>query len=166
MFVETAFIKLMAMPAGDCLVSFSLVLSVILIVSAAGSFIGRNITPGRLFRVTAFLGTLLFTAALFGPVAVETLIRLPVLILYTGLILCVAIPGFAMGIPFPAGLRLFTHSPAARAYSWAANGVCSVLSSIIAIPVSLYAGIPALFAAAGAAYLAAGLLTRVLVSNP
>ena len=166
MFVETAFIKLMAMPAGDCLVSFSLVLSVILIVSAAGSYIGRNISPGRLFHVTVILGAVLFATAFLGSAVIDTLLHLPKAVLYAGLVICTALPGFAMGIPFPAGLRLFTPTPTARAYSWAANGVFSVLSSIIAIPVSLYAGVPALFAAAGAAYLAAGLLTRVLVSNP
>jgi len=165
MFVETGFIKLFTLPTGDSLVSFSLVLSVILIISAAGSYAGRHIGQKKLLLLSAVLSGVLCGIALFGFQMVKGLMDWGGVPLYAGLILLAAIPGYAMGVPFPAGLRLFAPSPPERAYSWAANGVFSVLSSILAVPVSLYAGIPALFATAGAAYLSAGLLTLALSSN-
>lgn len=165
MFVETGFIKLLALPTGDSLISFTLVLSVILIVSAAGSYLGRRIGPAGLRKLIYLLCAGLVAVAVAGFPVVKRLMRLNEGFLYTGLVILAALPAAAMGVPFPAGMRFFAPSPPERAYAWAANGVFSVLSSILSVPVALYAGIPTLFTAAGIAYLAAGLLIRPLSSR-
>jgi hypothetical protein len=57
-----------------------------------------------------------------------------------------------MGVPFPVGLRLLTSSPRLRAYGWGANGVASVLASILAIPLTMIWGISRLLLLASFCY--------------
>jgi hypothetical protein len=57
-----------------------------------------------------------------------------------------------MGVPFPVGLRLLISSPRFRAFGWGANGVASVIASILAIPLAMTWGIRSLMLLAGFCY--------------
>jgi hypothetical protein len=61
-------------------------------------------------------------------------------------------PALLMGVPFPVGLRLLVPSPRHRAFGWAANGVASVLASVVAVPLAMSWGISRLLLLAGVCY--------------
>ena len=67
---------------------------------------------------------------------------------------CAAVLGVAMGMLFPSGMRFLPRGEGAPV-ALAINGVASVLGSVSAIVVSVWFGIPASFACAGALYVLA-----------
>jgi hypothetical protein len=58
------------------------------------------------------------------------------------------IPGFAMGVPFPLGMRLLLRRPVDRTFAWAVNGCASVLGSIAAAQIAISGGLPWILCAA------------------
>jgi len=117
---------------------------------------------------------LLYVALLPG--LLERLVGLPFIVklLVSGGLL---VPlGFAMGMPFPAGLRaLAGRSPAELAFppadetsgnlvewAWAMNAASSVLGSVLAIIIAIQLGLNFTLATGAAAYLLALLLTTTL----
>jgi MFS family permease len=67
---------------------------------------------------------------------------------YAVLAVSVMIPGFAMGMPFPIGMRFLMHIPEDRAFAWAANGCASILASIAAAQIAISGGLHWLLGAA------------------
>jgi hypothetical protein len=57
-----------------------------------------------------------------------------------------------LGVPFPVGLRLLAPSPRFRAFGWAANGIASVVASILALPLAMTWGISRLLLLAAVCY--------------
>lgn len=68
-----------------------------------------------------------------------------------------AIPGFFIGVPFAAAVRLLARSARERASSWAINGCASVVVSFASALIAPAAGARMLLAVAAAAYLASTL---------
>jgi hypothetical protein len=69
--------------------------------------------------------------------------------------------GFAMGMPFPTGLRqLAERGQGGVEWAWAMNAGASVLGSALAMAIAIHFGIAATLAAGAVAYLAAGALSR------
>jgi hypothetical protein len=75
--------------------------------------------------------------------------------------------GFAMGMPFPSGLRALTTSAGTDAtrlkhgaieWAWAMNAASSVLGSVLAIVIAIQFGLTATLACGAAAYVIALLL--------
>ena len=72
--------------------------------------------------------------------------------------------GFAMGIPFPTGLRALarTGGDGSIEWAWAMNAASSVLGSVLAMVIAIQAGLNITLACGGVAYLvAAGLLSTL-----
>src|SRR5205814_855195 len=67
--------------------------------------------------------------------------------------------GFAMGMPFPTGLRALGQSQRAEGnsieWAWAMNAASSVLGSVLAIVIAIQAGLNVTLACGAVAYLAA-----------
>jgi hypothetical protein len=53
--------------------------------------------------------------------------------------------GFAMGRPFPAGLRAASEAGAPTAWLWGLNGAASVCASVLAVAIAITQGIQAAF---------------------
>src|SRR5450759_1976204 len=80
--------------------------------------------------------------------------------------------GFAMGMPFPSGLRALSHQdsgpgsvPAkhgAVEWAWAMNAASSVLGSVLAMVIAIQFGLNVTLACGAAAYVLAMLLLRTL----
>jgi hypothetical protein len=80
--------------------------------------------------------------------------------------------GFAMGMPFPTGLRALASAPApefpanqkdsAVEWAWAMNAGSSVLGSVLAMVIAIQFGLNATLACGAFAYLSAILLFRTL----
>jgi hypothetical protein len=81
----------------------------------------------------------------------------PVKVLATVLMLAPA--GFAMGLPFPTGLRMLerAHQPSVR-WAWSLNAAASVLGSVGALVLGLYLGIVQTLLIGGGLYLFAAMV--------
>jgi hypothetical protein len=79
-------------------------------------------------------------------------------------VLMVAPPAFFMGIPLPTGLAMLElrHKPSVK-WAWALNSASSVLGSVSAIFLAIYAGLEQTLIAGGAFYIAA--LIVLLIMN-
>ena len=75
--------------------------------------------------------------------------------------------GVAMGTAFPRGLQLATRRTSAGApWLWAVNGATSVLGSLLAVVVSISAGVSAAFCLGVGAYVAAAFLGLRMAREP
>jgi hypothetical protein len=94
---------------------------------------------------------------------------------------CLLVPlGFAMGMPFPTGLRALASIPApefagaeksesnqnAVEWAWAMNAGSSVVGSVLAIMIAIQFGLNVTLACGAAAYLLAALLVGTLKQRP
>ncbi len=148
MFVELYFIKSFILLVGDPVISFTLVVSAILIFASLGGLWVQN-KSGQDIRsaMTALIGMLTLTVLGFELLAAH-LLKLSAAPRYIIAILILLPVGFLMGLPFPLGMRRILSSPVQRAYAWSVNGCASVLSSIIAAQVAVSYGIPLIAACA------------------
>ncbi len=152
MFVELYFIKSFILLVGDPVISFTVVVSAILIFSSLGGLWVQNKNDRDIkFTMAALIGTLILTVVSFELLAAHIL-KLFVTLRYFIAILFLLPVGFFMGLPFPLGMRQILNSPVQRAYAWSVNGCASVLSSIIAAQVAVSFGIPLIAAGAVLTY--------------
>jgi hypothetical protein len=127
-----------------------------------------------------FIAAALLLYVFLLPGILHALVGLPFLakLLVSGVIL---IPlGFAMGMPFPTGLRALASLPApefpapangevnenAVEWAWAMNAASSVLGSVLAIVIAIQLGLNVTLACGAVAYLLAWLLAGALQSRP
>jgi hypothetical protein len=105
--------------------------------------------------VVAALLTLLFLAL---PLLVPLLLPLPGGARTLASVLLIAIPGFAMGVPFPLGLRLLASGESANVpWVWGINGATSVVGASIAPIIAVECGLSAVLVVAAGAYAAVAL---------
>jgi len=147
-FAELLFIYAGTFFLGDPVVSLAVVLTVLLVSSGAGGlwaqrFGSIGIRPALLAAAAALL---LAAATLWG--LSDRLLALPEIWRYAALSLSVMIPGFAMGVPFPLGMRFLLQGPLDRSLAWAVNGCASVLASIAAAQIAISAGLQWILCAA------------------
>jgi hypothetical protein len=163
--VEIAFIQRFVLFLGYPTYALTVVVFLMLLSSGAGSLISRR-WFGEPTRVGAALGFIVVALAIYVfalPHLLEATIGLsfPAKLAMSGLLL---IPlGFAMGMPFPSGLRaLSTVSSQAKhgavEWAWAMNAASSVLGSVLAIVIAVQFGLTVTLTCGAAAYAIAILL--------
>jgi hypothetical protein len=152
MFIEIAFIKEYTFLSGEPVVALSFVLCLVLVFSGIGGFLSSRLhkkTIPLLLLILIGMNLLMFFI-------IETsghfIIKLHPVIRYCCMGLLLLPISLLMGIPFPCGMKIILEHPIGRAYSWAANGSASVISSIIAVPSAMGMGIDFLFICSGIAY--------------
>lgn len=157
--VEVTFIQRFVLFLGHPTYALTVVIFLMLLASGAGSLVSRKWRPaGRavwlpLLAIVAAL--LLYVAAL--PVLLDRFVGLafPLKVLISGILL---VPlGFAMGIPFPIGLRALAGPENVSAehsieWAWAMNAASSVLGSVLAIVMAIEFGLNITLASGAAAY--------------
>ena len=150
MFVELYFIKSFILLVGDPVISFTMVVSAILIFTSLGGLWVHN-KSGQDIRsaMAALIGMLILTVVSFELLAAHIL-KVSATLRYFMAILFLLPIGFLMGLPFPLGMRHILNSPVQRAYAWSVNGCASVLSSVVAAQIAVSFGIPLI--AAGAVF--------------
>ena len=89
-------------------------------------------------------------------------VGLPFAVKVIATVLMLAPAGFAMGLPFPTGLRMLerTHQPSVR-WAWSLNAAASVLGSVGALVLALYLGIVQTLLIGGGLYLIAALVAAI-----
>jgi hypothetical protein len=142
--------------------ALSVVLSVLLVSSGAGSLVSARVkdTDGALRAALLAAAALIFVSAIgLGPTLARVMaMPLAVRIVLSMLVLCPI--GVLLGMAMPLGLRRFAaRYPEGVAYAWGVNGVASVFTSVFGTFVALHFGFIAATVVAAVSYLAAFLLT-------
>ncbi|MBW2443923.1 MAG: hypothetical protein JRH12_25880 [Deltaproteobacteria bacterium] len=160
MFVELYLIKYFILIFGDPIISFTLVVSAILVFSSLGglcthSRVKLNVRSALL----ALIGGLIPVAVILELMA-DYLLAISLVWRYVIALLLILPLGLLMGMPFPLGMRYLLTNPVQRAYAWSVNGCSSVLSSVIAAQFAISFGIPTIVIAGIVAYLVAMVAVR------
>ncbi len=177
MLVEIALIQRFVLFLGHPTYALTVVVFLLLLSSGLGSLVSRRWAPGApTARIPLFLIALalvLYTR-LLTPIF-NQFVGSPIL-LKLGISAALLVPlGFAMGMPFPSGLRALAAEPALLAgtregrentleWAWAMNAGSSVLGSVLAVFIAIQLGLNATLACGAAAYLCALLPLRTLGS--
>jgi hypothetical protein len=152
MFVELYFIKQFILLFANPVISFTVVLSGILVFSALGGFWSQHMSYKGIKIALICLVILLVIILLRLESITCRILTLSDTARYTFAILSLLPCGVLIGLPFPLGMRYLVKSSAKRAHAWTANGCTSVLTSIIAAQVALSIGISTIMIAAAASY--------------
>lgn len=176
--VEIAFIQRFVLFLGHPVYALTVVMFLLLLSSGAGSMISKWWLPEttRIWLPLGLIAVALLLYVALLPGLLGRLVGLPFiakLLVSAGLLVPL---GFAMGMPFPTGLRALagrgeTNLPTALAdepsgnlveWAWAMNAASSVLGSVLAIIVAIQFGLNVTLACGAAAYLVALGLTTTL----
>jgi hypothetical protein len=171
--VEIAFIQRFVLFLGHPTYALTVVVFLLLLSSGAGSLASRrwldDVLRVRLPLMLIVASLLLYV--LIMPILLNRLVGLPlVLKLLVSAVLLVPL-GFAMGMPFPTGLRALVRIPLPETsdanensveWAWAMNAASSVLGSVLAMVIAIQFGLNITLACGALAYLLAFFLIRTL----
>ena len=176
--VEIAFIQRFVLFLGHPTYALTVVVFLLLLSSGAGSLASRRwlVETKRTRIPLTFIVAALLLYVFIMPGLLNRLVGLPfaVKLLVSALLL---VPlGFAMGMPFPTGLRALAsvpvpEFPAPRTieadensveWAWAMNAASSVLGSVLAMVIAIRFGLNITLACGALAYVLAFLLTATL----
>lgn len=161
--VEIAFIQRFVLFLGHPTYALTVVVFLLLLASGAGSLASRKsiAQTERVWLPLLAIVSIVLVYVRVLPAGLNALVGLPFpakLLVSAALLVPL---GFAMGMPFPTGLRaLSSHSLVE--WAWAMNAAASVLGSVLAILIAIQFGLSATLACGAAAYLAAILLSATL----
>jgi len=132
----------------------------ILASSAFGGLASQRLGGRFLHAALAAAGAGIAASAFLVPLGVGAALPLEGWARAAACLSLTVVPGFLVGIPFPAAMRLLGPAvdgpPAApRAAAWALNGCASAVASILSALIAPAAGIRALFLLAACIYTAA-----------
>jgi spermidine synthase len=155
MFFELYFIKFFILIFGDPIISFTLVVSAILIFSSLGGLYVQSETTRNTRAVLCTLIGVLILVTVGQDLLINYLLKLSTVRRYFVVLLLLLPVGFLMGLPFPLGMRYLLKNPIQRAYAWSVNGCAAVLSAIAAAQLAMSFGIPSVAVLAVVSYLVA-----------
>ena len=179
--VEIAFIQRFVLFLGHPTYALTVVVFLLLLSSGAGSLASRKwvAQTQRAWRPLIFIAGALMLYVFILPGLLNALVGLPfVAKLLVSAALLVPL-GFAMGMPFPTGLRALASVPVpefpvagkgefqenAVEWAWAMNAGSSVLGSILAMVIAIQFGLNFTLVCGAVAYLTAILLSGTLQKN-
>lgn len=141
---------------GHPIYTYSIILFGMIFAAGLGSLASERVDPFGRWRVAIPLAIavalLVLRAAL--PPLVGASVGLPLAARAAIVLACTVPIALLLGFCFPLGMRLVgALAPTATPWMWAVNGVCGVLASVLAVAVSMWAGIGTNLAVAAALYL-------------
>jgi len=162
MLVEVPLIQKLALPLGYPTLSLSVILFSILLGGGAGAGYSQRFEGARLRRHALVCALAVVVIALTFGFASDSvgraLLDIPIVVRCLVVALALLPFGFALGTPFPSGLRLFARDERAVALAWALNGTASVVGSIGAAILAKMVGFSLVMATGALVYvLVAGL---------
>ncbi len=163
--IEVAMIQKFVLFLGHPTYALTVVIFSMLVSSGLGSYASRKLigdNPANLLKALCAVAVLVgILAAVVQPV-LSAGVGLPFFVKVVSTVLMLAPAGFAMGLPFPTGLRMLerTHAPSVR-WAWSLNAAASVLGSVGALVLALYLGIVETLLVGGGLYLFAALVAAI-----
>ena len=173
--VEIAFIQRFVLFLGHPTYALTVVVFLLLLSSGMGSLTSRKwlMHASRVWIPLTLIASGLAVYVLTLPQVLNVLVGLPFfakLAVSAGLLMPL---GFAMGMPFPTGLRVFASGPGSREHednavewAWAMNAGASVLGSVLAMVIAIQFGLNATLACGALAYLSAIVFFRAFRPAP
>ena len=160
--IEIALIQKFILFLGHPTYSLTIIVFSLLITSGIGSYFSKRFlarSDSRLIGLLISVSVLVAVMAFNLVWLLRTAIVWPFWSKVVLSVLIVAPAGFAMGMPFPTGLRrLETQSPLYVKWAWSLNAAASVLGSVGAILLAIYLGLRATLLIGGLTYLGACLV--------
>jgi spermidine synthase len=161
--VEIAFIQRFVLFLGHPTYALTVVVFLLLLSSGAGSLASRRWLgkAGRSLLPLALIVGWILLYVFILPWILNALVGLPFMAKLAVSAALLAPLGFAMGMPFPSGLRALARSQTDEAeansveWAWAMNAGSSVLGSVLAMVIAIQFGLNVTLACGAAAYLAA-----------
>ncbi|MCM8570251.1 class I SAM-dependent methyltransferase [Gramella jeungdoensis] len=156
MFVEIVLIQRFILFLGHPVYSVAAVISVMLLLSGAGSWLSENLPKGPISMRTILLiitGILVLYA--FGlPWVLKMGMGLAGGVKMVVSLVLIGLPAFFMGMPFPLGLRYLSEKNEQEVpWAWGINGCLSVVSTSLATIIAVEAGFSVLILLGALAYL-------------
>ena len=145
LFVQIPFLQRFSVYLGHPTYTFSIILFLMILSAGLGSVASERIDVDRSRRLSWLpigIGAAVLVETLLLHSAIQSTVGwgLPGRTLVVAAF--VAPLAFAMGFCFPIGLRLLrNHSDSVTAWMWGVNGACGVMASILAVMISMWAGI-------------------------
>ena len=180
--VEIAFIQRFVLFLGHPTYALTVVVFLLLLSSGAGSLTSRKwlAQTHRAWLPLIFITCVLLVYVFVLPGVLNMLVGLPFLAKLAVSALLLVPLGFAMGMPFPTGLRALASVPVpefpvaqegvvqtnAVEWAWAVNAGSSVLGSVLAMVIAIQFGLNVTLACGAAAYTLAILLSGTLQQRP
>jgi len=163
--VEITLIQRLVLFLGHPIYAMTVVVFLMLLSSGAGSSMSRKwlADPKRVVPVFVFIAALLVVYHFALSPILHALVGLPqeAKIMIAALLI---IPlGFAMGMPFPTGLRMLGEGRGDDnriEWAWALNAASSVLGSVVSMAIAIQFGLEVTLGCGFAAYVIATLLSR------
>ncbi|HXZ78864.1 MAG TPA: hypothetical protein VEG30_02975 [Terriglobales bacterium] len=163
--VEVTMIQRLVLFLGHPIYAMTVVVFLMLLSSGAGSVFSRQwlADPKRVWVALVLVAIVLMLYLWLLPIVLRTMVGLPFLSkLLISAVLLVPL-GFAMGMPFPTGLRMLEKGPGSPSiveWAWAMNAASSVLGSVLAMAVAIEFGFGVTLLCGAMAYLIAASLCR------
>lgn len=161
--VEITLIQRFVLFLGHPTYALTVVIFLMLLASGAGSLFARRwITRWReVLSPLAIVVTILLIYWLVLPPLLAALVGLAFALKLAMSFVLLAPLGFAMGMPFPTGLRaLNAGTNGSIEWAWAMNAAASVLGSVGAMVIAIHFGLGVTLLCATGSYVAAAILTR------
>lgn len=160
--VELALLQHLTLLLGHPIYTLSVLLFALLALGGMGSYFSPGRSMGGACLSVAVLGS---AYALALPALVKALLPLDLGTRLAIAVLLVAPLGFAMGMPFPRGLRLTGQSglPGPPFY-WGVNGVLSVLGSMLTVGIAVTNGFRAAMLTGAVCYVVAACVSRTMAA--
>jgi prepilin-type processing-associated H-X9-DG protein len=157
--VELALLQNMTLLLGHPIFTLSILLFTLLAAGGVGSYCSGRFRMGRVCLAVAALGVVY---ALVLPLVVPALLALDLPVRIVIAVLLVAPLGFAMGMPFPSGLRKTGQGLPEPPFYWGLNGILSVVGSVGTMVLAVTFGFEVAMLAGCACYVAASLVAGSL----
>jgi spermidine synthase len=163
--IEVAMIQKFVLFLGHPTYALTVVIFSMLVSSGIGSYTSAKLIGddrGRLVKALTVVAVLIAILALITQPILAGGVGLPFFVKVVATVLMLAPAGFAMGLPFPTGLRMLerAHQPSVR-WAWSLNAAASVMGSVGALVLALYLGLIQTLLIGGALYLLAALVAAV-----
>ncbi len=172
--VEIAFIQRFVLFLGHPTYALTVVVFLLLLSSGAGSLTSRRWLnkAGRSVLPLCLIAGIILLYVFVLPGILIALVGLPFLAKLAVSAALLAPLGFAMGMPFPSGLRALARTQTggskdnAIEWAWAMNAGSSVLGSVLAMVIAIQFGLNVTLGCGAVAYLAALLMAPALHPAP
>jgi len=133
-------------------VALAIALGGLLVSSGIGGLLSERLSARSLRAVLALIAVSLVVLSFLLPWLFRLLLPLDAPLRVVASLVLAAVPGFLIGIPFPAAMRLIATGDEERASAWAVNGCASVVATVSSALIAPAAGIRCLLLLAAAAY--------------
>ena len=168
--IEVGLIQKFVLFLGHPTYALAVVVFSMLVSSGLGSNFSRRLLgkdEGRLIKTLGCVALLTALLALVLSSLLTAMVWLPIELKMAMTVALIAPVGFAMGMPFPTGLKRLEewHAPSVR-WAWSLNAASSVMGSVGALVCAIYLGLVQTLIIGGLFYLAAlAVVARVRTSG-